>query len=122
MPIGPFITVRPWRFRSCGTVPWWVHNHYRRHVTDPPLWGRNVQLVVTARRFRCDAPSPTTYWLHVQARKTRFASGQTNRHGISGAAPKMRQNQYCRPNNGRWKNSRCGQDWQDQPSGLSGAL
>jgi hypothetical protein len=33
-----------------------VHSHYRRHVTDLPLSGRIVQLVVViARRFRCDA-------------------------------------------------------------------
>jgi len=32
-----------------------VHSHYRRRVTDLPLSGRIVQLVVVARRFRCDA-------------------------------------------------------------------
>ena len=36
---------------SCGTV---VHSRYRRRVTDLPLSGRIVQLLVIARRFRCD--------------------------------------------------------------------
>ncbi len=40
---------------SCGTVSRRVHSHYRRRVTDLPLSGRIVQLVVAARRFRCDA-------------------------------------------------------------------
>ena len=40
---------------SCGTVSRRVHSRYRRHVTDLPLSGRIVQLLVMARRFRCDA-------------------------------------------------------------------
>jgi transposase len=40
---------------SCGTVSRRLHSHYRRRVTDLPLSGRIVQLVVIARRFRCDA-------------------------------------------------------------------
>jgi len=40
---------------SCGTVSRRVHSHYRRRVTDLPLSGRIVQLVVATRRFRCDA-------------------------------------------------------------------
>src|ERR1700727_3172614 len=40
---------------SCGTVSRRVHSRYGRHVTDLPLSGRIVQLVVIARRFRCDA-------------------------------------------------------------------
>src|ERR1700735_58370 len=40
---------------SCGTVSRRVHSRYRRHVTDLPLSGRTVQLLVIARRFRCDA-------------------------------------------------------------------
>jgi transposase len=40
---------------SCGTVSRRIHSHYRRRVTDLPLSGRVVQLVVIARRFRCDA-------------------------------------------------------------------
>jgi transposase len=39
----------------CGTVSRRVHSRYRRHVTDLPLSGRIVQLLVIARRFRCDA-------------------------------------------------------------------
>src|ERR1700720_4315943 len=40
---------------SCGTVSRRVHSRYRRHVNDLPLSGRIVQLLVIARRFRCDA-------------------------------------------------------------------
>ena len=40
---------------SCGTVSRRVHSRYRRCVTDLPLSGRIVQLLVIARRFRCDA-------------------------------------------------------------------
>jgi transposase len=40
---------------SCGAVSRRLHSHYRRRVADLPLSGRIVQLVVIARRFRCDA-------------------------------------------------------------------
>jgi len=40
---------------SCGAASRRVHSHYRRRVTDLPLSGRVVQLIVIARRFRCDA-------------------------------------------------------------------
>jgi hypothetical protein len=40
---------------SCGTVSRRVHSRYRRRVTDLPLSGRIVQLLVIARRFRCNA-------------------------------------------------------------------
>ena len=40
---------------SCGAVSRRVHSRYRRRVTDLPLSGRIVQLLVIARRFRCDA-------------------------------------------------------------------
>src|ERR1700739_577511 len=40
---------------SCGTVSRRIHSRYRRRVTDLPLSGRSVQLLVIARRFRCDA-------------------------------------------------------------------
>jgi transposase len=40
---------------SCGTVSRRVHSRYRRHVTDLPLAGRSVRLLVVARRFRCNA-------------------------------------------------------------------
>ena len=39
----------------CGTVSRRVHSYYRRRAVDLPLSGRVVQLVVIARRFRCDA-------------------------------------------------------------------
>ncbi len=40
---------------SCGTVSRRIHSRYRRRVTDLPLSGRVVELLVIARRFRCDA-------------------------------------------------------------------
>jgi transposase len=40
---------------ACGTVSRRVHSRYRRRVSDLPLCGRSVQLLVVARRFRCDA-------------------------------------------------------------------
>src|SRR5215475_8734552 len=40
---------------SCGTVSRRIHSRYRRRVTDLPLSGRVVELIVIARRFRCDA-------------------------------------------------------------------
>ena len=40
---------------SCGTVYRRVHSRSRRRVTDLPLSGRIVQLLLIARRFRCDA-------------------------------------------------------------------
>ena len=72
------ITVRPIKSfgfcPSCGAASRRVHSHYRRHVADLPLVGRSVQLVLVARRFRCDAVlcgrqifterSPTALWLH----------------------------------------------------------
>src|SRR5271156_5681310 len=39
----------------CGTISGRVHSRYQRRVSDLPLSGRSVQLVVVARRFRCDA-------------------------------------------------------------------
>lgn len=62
---------------SCGTVSRRVHSRYQRRVTDLPLSGRIVQLLVIARRFRCDAVLcgrrssrsvlPKAYWLHQRA-------------------------------------------------------
>jgi transposase len=53
------ITVRPVRnfsvCPSCGTVSRRVHSRYQRRVTDLPISGRAAQLIVIARRFRCDA-------------------------------------------------------------------
>ena len=39
---------------SCGAVSRRVHSRYRRRAADLPLAGRSVQLLVVARRFRCD--------------------------------------------------------------------
>jgi zinc-finger of transposase IS204/IS1001/IS1096/IS1165 len=40
---------------SCGTISRRVHSRYHRRVGDLPLSGRRVELLVIARRFRCDA-------------------------------------------------------------------
>jgi zinc-finger of transposase IS204/IS1001/IS1096/IS1165 len=40
---------------SCGTRSRRVHSRYHRRAGDLPLSGRSVQLVIMARRFRCDA-------------------------------------------------------------------
>jgi transposase len=40
---------------SCGAVSRRIHSRYRRRVKDLPLAGRSVQLVIVARRFRCQA-------------------------------------------------------------------
>jgi transposase len=40
---------------SCGTISSRVHSHYLRRVADLPLAGRPVQVLIRARRFRCDA-------------------------------------------------------------------
>ena len=39
----------------CGTRSERIHSRYLRRVTDLPLAGRSVQLVVVGRRFRCSA-------------------------------------------------------------------
>lgn len=40
---------------GCGAGSKRIHSRYRRRLADLPLAGRMVQLVVAARRFRCDA-------------------------------------------------------------------
>ncbi|WP_456664841.1 transposase family protein [Bradyrhizobium sp. LB13.1] len=51
------ITVRPRSDRSlcpgCGASSGRIHSRYQRCLTDLPLAGRPVRLVVVARRFRC---------------------------------------------------------------------
>src|SRR5271155_1611319 len=51
------ITVRPTSETSlcpgCGASSGRIHSRYQRRVTDLPLAGRTVRLVVVARRFRC---------------------------------------------------------------------
>ncbi len=39
---------------DCGTSSGRIHSRYQRRLTDLPLAGRQVRLVVVARRFRCD--------------------------------------------------------------------
>ena len=52
------ITVRPTSGTSlcpgCGASSGRIHSRYQRRLTDLPLAGRQVRLVVVARRFRCD--------------------------------------------------------------------
>ena len=51
------ITVRPTSDTSlcpgCGASSGRIHSRYQRRLTDLPLAGRQVRLVVVARRFRC---------------------------------------------------------------------
>jgi transposase len=51
------ITVRPTSDASlcpgCGASSRRIHSRYQRRLTDLPLAGRQVRLVVVARRFRC---------------------------------------------------------------------
>ena len=42
---------------GCATIAERVHSHYLRRLADLPLAGRQVRLIVIARRFRCDATS-----------------------------------------------------------------
>lgn len=53
------ITVRPTSAISlcpcCRGSSRRIHSRYQRHLTDLPLAGRPVRLMVLARRFRCDA-------------------------------------------------------------------
>jgi transposase len=52
------ITVRPTSGTSlcpgCGASSKRIHSRYQRRLTDLPLAGRQVRLMVVARRFRCD--------------------------------------------------------------------
>ena len=52
------INVRPTSRTSlcpgCGASSKRVHSRYQRRLTDLPLAGRQVRLMVVARRFRCD--------------------------------------------------------------------
>src|SRR3979490_3033547 len=52
------ITVRPTSDTSlcpgCGASSGRIHSRYQRRLTDLPLAGRPVRLMVVARRFRCD--------------------------------------------------------------------
>ena len=40
---------------SCGSLSERVHSRYRRHLADLPIAGRPARLVITARRFYCNA-------------------------------------------------------------------
>jgi hypothetical protein len=41
----------------CGEMSRRVHSHYRRRLTDLPAHGRQVSIVLSARRFRCRSVS-----------------------------------------------------------------
>lgn len=51
------ITIRPTSGTSlcpgCGASSGRIHSRYQRRLTDLPLAGRPVRLVIVARRFRC---------------------------------------------------------------------
>jgi transposase len=78
---------------SCGTVSRRVHSRYRRRVTDLPVSGRIVQLLVTARRFRCDA----VFCGH-QIFTERFAEGAL--------APSARSSARWQPQDGSFQQGR----------------
>nr|WP_157136398.1 transposase family protein [Sagittula stellata] len=40
----------------CGEISRRVHSHYQRRLADLPAHGRQVRLVLSARRFRCWSP------------------------------------------------------------------
>lgn len=40
----------------CGKRSHSVHSHYIRHIRDLPLYGRSLEMVFRARRFRCRNP------------------------------------------------------------------
>lgn len=40
---------------ECGVPASRVHSRYQRRLSDLPLAGRPVRLILLARRFRCDA-------------------------------------------------------------------
>ena len=40
---------------GCGAISTRVHSRYPRRLADLPMSGRRVVLMLTARRFRCDA-------------------------------------------------------------------
>lgn len=60
----------------CGRALRRVHSHYRRRLADLPAHGRRVEIVITARRFRCP---------HVDCARRIFAErldpGATAAHG-----------------------------------------
>lgn len=43
------------RCPSCGTRSERIHSRYHRRLTDLPIAGKSVRLVIAARRFYCDA-------------------------------------------------------------------
>src|ERR1700722_18378023 len=56
---GTLIAIRPKSLASpcpaCGGLSVLVHSRYTRRLSDLPMAGRRVQLVLRARRFHCDA-------------------------------------------------------------------
>jgi transposase len=63
---------------DCGTIATRIHSRYRRSLADLPLAGRQVRLVVVARRFRCGGGS---------CRRVIF----TERFGVDVLAPRARR-------------------------------
>ena len=42
---------------SCGTIATHIHSHYQRRLSDLPVSGYPVKLLVEVRRFFCQCPS-----------------------------------------------------------------
>jgi transposase len=40
---------------SCGEQTWRVHSRYTRSLAEEPVFGRQVRLLMTVRRFFCSA-------------------------------------------------------------------
>src|SRR3954452_3586863 len=41
---------------ACGLETWRVHSRYTRSLAEEPVFGRQVRLLMTVRRFFCSAP------------------------------------------------------------------
>lgn len=101
---------------SCSTVSRRVHNHYRRRVNDPSLnelfssWslpGASAATPLCTGVRSLPSALPTTYGSCTGAEKSIcFRRDESARTKWSCTG----QSKYCRPNNRRWKNGRCGQD------------
>jgi transposase len=74
-----FLLVRPAAAEAvcpqCGTPSRWVHGGYRRRLHDVPAGGRDVVIVLVARRFRCVAPDcpKVTFTEQVEGLASRFS-------------------------------------------------
>ncbi|WP_353744370.1 transposase family protein [Roseovarius sp.] len=63
----------------CGEISRRVQSHYERRLADLPAHGRQVRLVLSTRRFRCNRPVRTA----AQATALAFLDCGTQFHGSS---------------------------------------